>query len=121
MNWLHDEKGVTEVDFVRPPMGGLYSWRPSGCWATTDSKVKIRSLTTIGTPWQGSISDYANDPMALSECQGDKFCESAVTQFKERVLELMAGSGREVNKKFLMGRTGGTHSRPGCSTESRWH
>ncbi len=107
VNWLHDEKGVTDVDFVGHSMGGLYSRAAIRVLATTDSKVKIRSLTTIGTPWQGSyLSDYANDLMALSECQGDKFCETAVKQFKDRVLELMAGSGREVNKKFLMGKDG---------------
>jgi triacylglycerol lipase len=107
VNWLHDEKGVTEVDLVGHSMGGLYSRAAIRVLATTDSKVKIRSLTTIGTPWQGSyLSDYANDLMALSQCQGDKFCETAVKQFKDRVLELMAGSGREVNTKFLMGKGG---------------
>lgn len=107
VNWLHDEKGVTEVDFVGHSMGGLYSRAAIRVLATTGGEVKIRSLTTIGTPWQGSyLSDYANDLMALSECRGDKFCEAAVKQFKDRVLELMAGSGREVNKKFLMGRDG---------------
>jgi hypothetical protein len=107
INWLHDEKGVTEVDFVAHSMGGLYSRAAIRVLATTNSKVKIRSLTTIGTPWQGSyLSDYANDLIALSECQGDKLCDSAMKQFKDRVLQLMAGSGREVNKGFLMGKGG---------------
>lgn len=107
INWLHDQKGVTEVDFVAHSMGGLYSRAAIRVLATTGSTVKIRSLTTIGTPWQGSyLSDYANDLIPLSECMGDKLCESAMKQFKERVLQLMAGSGREVNKSFLMGKGG---------------
>lgn len=107
INWLHDEKGVTEVDFVAHSMGGLYSRAAIRVLATTGSTVKIRSLTTIGTPWQGSyLSDYANDLIPLSDCRGDKLCESAMKQFKDRVLQLMAGSGREVNTKFLMGRDG---------------
>jgi hypothetical protein len=107
VNWLHSEKGVTEVDFVAHSMGGLYSRAAIRVLATTDSPVKIRSLTTIGTPWQGSfLSDYANDLITLGECQGDKLCEGAMTTFKGRVLELMSGSGREVNRQFLTGKNG---------------
>ena len=107
INWLHDDKGVTEVDFVAHSMGGLYSRAAIRVLATTGSKVKIRSLTTVGTPWQGSyLSDYANDLIQLSDCRGDKLCESAMKAFKDRVLQLMAGSGREVNKNFLTGKGG---------------
>ena len=107
INWLHDNKGVTEVDFVAHSMGGLYSRAAIRVLATTDSTVKIRSLTTVGTPWQGSfLSDYANDSIQLSECRGDKLCESAMKAFKERVLQLIAGSGREVNTSYLTGKGG---------------
>jgi pimeloyl-ACP methyl ester carboxylesterase len=107
INWLHNEKGVTEVDVVAHSMGGLFSRSAIRVLATTNSPVKIRSLATIGTPWQGSyLSDYANDLITLAECKGDKFCESGMKQFKPRVLELMAGSGREVNKQFLTGKNG---------------
>ncbi len=107
IKWLHNEKGVTDVDFVAHSMGGLYSRAAIRVLAGTDSPVKIRSLTTIGTPWQGSyLSDYANDLIGLSECQGDKFCEGGMKEFKTRMLELMGGSGREVNKAFLTGKNG---------------
>lgn len=107
VNWLHDQKGVTEVDFVAHSMGGLYSRAAIRVLATTNSTVKVRSLTTIGTPWQGSyLSDYANDLLPMSECRGDQFCESALKQFKDRTLQLMSGSGREVNRGFLMGKGG---------------
>lgn len=107
INWLHKEKGVTEIDFVAHSMGGLFSRAAIRVLATTDSAVKVRSLTTIGTPWQGSyLSDYANDLIQISECKGDTFCEGAMKQFKPRVLELMSGNGREVNKAFLMGKNG---------------
>jgi triacylglycerol lipase len=107
VNWLHKEKGVTEVDLVAHSMGGLFSRSAIRVLATNDSPVKIRSLITVGTPWQGSyLSDYANDLIQLSECRGDQLCEGAMTKFKARVLELMSGNGREVNKAFLMGRGG---------------
>jgi triacylglycerol lipase len=107
LNWLHTEKGVTEVDFVAHSMGGLFSRAAIRVLTTTNAPVKVRSLTTIGTPWQGSyLSDFANGLVPLTDCLGDKFCESAMNSFKARVLQLMAGSGREVNKAFLMGKGG---------------
>jgi len=107
VKWLHDEKGVTEVDFVGHSMGGLYSRAAIRVLATTNAPVKARSLTTIGTPWQGSyLSDYANDLIPLTECGGDRFCETAMKDFRVRTLQLMSGSGREVNKAFLMGSNG---------------
>ena len=107
LNWLHTEKGITEVDFVAHSMGGLYSRAAIRVLTTTNAPVKVRSLTTIGTPWQGSyLSDFANGIVPLSDCLGDKFCESAMNTFKGRVLQLMAGSGREVNQAFLMGQNG---------------
>lgn len=75
--------------------------------ATTGSPVKVRSLTTVGTPWQGTyLSDYANDLIPMSKCQGDAFCEARMTELKARVTQLMSGSGREVNTAFLMGKSG---------------
>lgn len=107
INWLHAEKGVTEIDLVGHSMGGLFSRAAIRVLASTGTDVKVRSLTTIGTPWQGSyLSDYANDLIQMSQCQGNKLCESAMTQFKARVLELMAGAGREVNTAFLTGAHG---------------
>jgi pimeloyl-ACP methyl ester carboxylesterase len=118
INWLHDEKGVTEVDFVAHSMGGLYSRAAIRVLATTNSSVKIRSLTTIGTPWQGSyLSDYANDLIPITECKGDKFCEAGMKDFRPVVLQLMSGSGREVNKAFLMGRNGWNEFQSGVLNE----
>ena len=107
VNWLNKEKGVTDVDFVGHSMGGLYSRAAIRVLATTDSPVKVRSLTTIGSPWQGTyLSDYANDLIPMTECQGDKLCEGAMRDFRVRTLQLMSGSGREANKAFLMGSNG---------------
>ena len=107
INWLHDEKGVTDIDLVGHSMGGLYSRSAIRVLATTGSPVAVRSLTTIGTPWQGSyLSDYANDLIGLTECMGDKFCQAGMRKFKAAVSQRMAGFGREVNTAFLMGGNG---------------
>ena len=107
VNWLHNDKGVTDVDFVVHSMGGLYSRAAIRVLATTDSQVKVRSLTTIGTPWQGSyIGDFANDVGSLNDCLGDKVCETAMKEGKAAVQKTVSGSGREVSQPFLMGKTG---------------
>jgi len=107
LNWLHTDKGVNEVDFVAHSMGGLYSRAAIRVLTTTNSPVKVRSLTTIGTPWQGSyLSDYANGLLPLTDCLGDKLCESGMKDTADEVKRLMAGSGREVNQAFLMGKNG---------------
>jgi triacylglycerol lipase len=107
LNWLHTEKGVTDVDFVAHSMGGLYSRAAIRVLTSTNSPVHVRSLTTLGTPWQGSyLSDYANGVLPLTDCLGDKLCEASMKAMKDEVLRLMAGSGREVNQAYLMGATG---------------
>ncbi len=64
LNYLHTDKGIDDVDLVGHSMGGLYSRAAIRVLTTTNSPVHVRSLTTIGTPWQGSyLSDYANDLM----------------------------------------------------------
>lgn len=107
LTWLHTDKGVNEVDLVGHSMGGLYSRAAIRVLASTSSPVRVRSLTTLGTPWQGSyLSDYANGLLPLSDCLGDEFCESAMKDMKAEVQRLMAGSGREVNQAYLMGENG---------------
>ena len=107
LNHLRTEKGVTEVDLVGHSMGGLYSRSAIRVLTSTGSPLLIRSLTTIGTPWQGSyLSDYANGITPLTDCLGDKLCETAMKGMKDEVQRLMSGSGREVNQAFLMGKNG---------------
>lgn len=107
LTWLHTDKGVNEVDLIGHSMGGLYSRAAIRVLVSTNSPVKIRSLTTVGTPWQGSyLSDYANDALPLSDCLGDKLCEEAMKGMKAEVLRLLSGSGREVNQAYLMGLKG---------------
>jgi pimeloyl-ACP methyl ester carboxylesterase len=107
LNYLHTEKGITEVDLVGHSMGGLFSRSAIKVLATTNSPLNVRSLTTIGTPWEGSyLSDYANGFLPLSDCNGDKLCEQAMKGMEDEVKRLVAGAGREVNQAYLMGQNG---------------
>ena len=88
-------------------MGGLYSRAAFRVLQGLGVAIRIRSLTTIGKPWQGSyLSDYANGITPKADCLGDRFCEVAMDGMKAEVERLMAGSGREVNQAFLMGPDG---------------
>ena len=112
--YLHDNYGVTTVDVVGHSMGGLYSRAAFGVLQSLDSPVAIRSLTTIGTPWQGSfLSDYANGITPRSDCLGDRLCETGMDGMKAEVERLVAGSGREVNQAFLMGAGGWNEAQAG--------
>ncbi len=104
LTYLHDSRGVDVVDVVGHSMGGLYSRSAIRVLQGLGSPIRIRSLTTLGTPWEGSyLSDYANGLSPLSDCAGDAFCEQAATAFQAEVLRLQTGSGREVNRGYLMG------------------
>lgn len=105
--YLHDTRGVDVVDVVGHSMGGLYSRAAFRVLQGLGSPVRIRSLTTLGTPWQGTyLSDYANGLSPLSDCGGDAFCEQAAAALKAEVSRLQTGSGREVNQGYLMGPQG---------------
>ncbi|AHC24507.1 hypothetical protein TS71_05985 [Mycolicibacterium neoaurum] len=102
--YLHISYGVDEIDIVGHSMGGLYSRAAIRVLQSLDSPIRIRSLTTIGTPWQGSyLSDYANGIIDKADCLGDAFCATAMDEMRSEVQRLMAGSGREVNQAYLMG------------------
>lgn len=104
---LHDDYGVRELDVVAHSMGGLYSRAAFRMLQHTGSPLRLRSLTTIGTPWEGGfLADYANGTTPLSDCLGDALCERNMIAFKAEVEELMTGSGREVTQRYLTGPAG---------------
>jgi pimeloyl-ACP methyl ester carboxylesterase len=104
---LHTDKGVTDVDLVAHSMGGLYSRAAIRVLNTTNPQIHIRSLTTVGTPWQGGyLADYANGDIPLSDCLGDQLCEDGMNAFKAEVLRLVSGSGREVTQAWLLCKDG---------------
>lgn len=102
--YLRDNHGISELDVVGHSMGGLYSRAAIRVLQSLGSPIRIRSLTTIGTPWQGTyLSDYAHGVTPKSACLGDRFCEAAMDDMKAEIDRLVAGSGREVNQAYLMG------------------
>lgn len=112
---LNGDKGVTEVDLVAHSMGGLYSRAAIKVLGGIKSPIRIRSLTTVGTPWQGSfLADYANGTTPLGDCLGDPLCGAGMTGMKAEVLRLVSGSGREVTQAYLMGKDGWNQAQAGA-------
>lgn len=108
LHYLHTAQAVDEFDLVGHSMGGLYARAAIRALSGSDSPLTVHSLTTIGTPWQGSyLSDYANGSVPLSDCLGDQFCESQMKGFVRDITQVyVSGSAREVGQAYLMGPRG---------------
>ena len=58
MAYLNKSYGIKQVDFVAHSTGGLYSRSAIQYLQQTHSSVKIKSLITLSTPWEGAV--FAN-------------------------------------------------------------
>jgi triacylglycerol lipase len=110
LTYLHTEKGVNEVDLVGHSAGGIWSRAAIHVLKGTSSPVRIRSLTTLSTPWQGTyVADYGSGAIPLSDCLGDKFCEhQAKNFFKAETI-----FGKEATQAFLTGKDGWNETQAG--------
>ncbi|WP_445169088.1 PGAP1-like alpha/beta domain-containing protein [Mycolicibacterium sp. Dal123E01] len=108
IDWLHTEKKIDEVDLVGHSMGGLFSRAAIRTLLADGSAVTVRSLTTIGTPWQGSyLANYAEGTVPLSACLGDQFCESQMMGYTRDIAAAhISGSARELGRSYLTGTKG---------------
>ncbi len=76
VQFLGREYGVEQVHFVAHSMGGLYSRSAIQSLQQAGSRIEVSSLTTLGTPWEGTPFANPTDPAnPLSGCDGQKICE----------------------------------------------
>lgn len=108
IDWLHTQQGIDEIDLVGHSMGGLYARAAIRTLQADRSPVAVRSLTTIGTPWQGSfLADNVERTVSLSACAGDQFCESQMTGYARDIAAVhVSGSARELGQSYLTGAKG---------------
>lgn len=105
--YLQTTYGVTRIDVVAHSMGGLYSRSAIRRLKDARSPLRFRSLTTIGTPWEGSFAaDYATGALAFSACGGDAVCEASMTEFKTVWLPNSTGTGTQGTRAYLAGPDG---------------
>ncbi len=81
--YLKKTYGVETVDFVGHSMGGLFSATSIKQVKASSLPIKVRSLTTLSTPWTGAYpADYTVGKLTLSACKADAFCQTVLTGYK---------------------------------------
>ncbi len=104
LTFLATDYGVEVIDIVAHSMGGLFSRAAIRVLAQTGSPLVIRSLTTLGTPWAGSlVGDYTIGDADLAACAGHPFLERLVQEFKKRADTIPVGAAQQVTARYLMG------------------
>jgi triacylglycerol lipase len=64
ISYLSDDVGVTEVDLIGYSLGGVIGRDAIGRLQRAEASVRVRSLTSVATPWLGSFV-LLHDPTAL--------------------------------------------------------
>ena len=90
ITYLNEKYDIKEVDFVSHSMGGLYTQSAIKYLQQIHSPVTIKSLTTLGTPWQGA--PFANgtyvtvlEGTVYKPCDDfDKICHILMQDFATR-------------------------------------
>lgn len=79
VGYLNEEFGVTEVDLIAHSLGGIFTRNAIKNLQDSDSPVTVRSLTTLGSPWEPvMLANPPYDPPAA--CDGNEFCEEILAQ-----------------------------------------
>jgi hypothetical protein len=111
--FLADREGLTDVDVVAHSMGGLFSRGAMRVLHDRRHPLRFRSLTTLGTPWQGSfIAEAAGGLCDLSIAAGDPRTEQIIEEFKVLLAGVSEGAGAQVTSQYLAGE-GGWNDRQG--------
>ena len=114
LGYLNSEHGVSAVHLVAHSMGGLFSRAAIRVLKSTDSPVRVLSLTTLGTPWTGSlVGDFVIGDATLADCAGHEFTEMVVTEFTKRAATLPVGAAQQVTARYLMGEGGWNEAQAG--------
>lgn len=107
LTWLADREGLTDLDLVAHSMGGLFSRAALRELRAAGHPLRVRSLTTLGTPWNGScIADIAAGHRPLELAEGDPATLQIVDYFRQLVADVNEGAGNQVTAQYLTGPDG---------------
>ena len=101
---LHARYGVDEVDFIGHSNGGLFARSAIRTMGLLGMPVRTCSLTTLGTPWMGSLPlRWAFGEVPDAALMGQEFAIRFATEFKARVGEGDLGLAAENTYHYLVG------------------
>ena len=114
VNYLHDQYGVTDVDFVGHSNGGLYSRAATRILRQTQSPVTVRSIVMLGTPNNGSVpGSYTVGDLTKADCMGQLYCEKFNENWLLYADKADLGLNREDTFRFLDGPPGWNNAQKG--------
>jgi pimeloyl-ACP methyl ester carboxylesterase len=101
---LADRYGVDEVDLIGHSNGGLFARSAIRLMQMLDIEIRVRSLTTLGTPWMGSVSlRWAFGEIGDSDLMGQEFAVKVAAGAKARVGTGDMGLAQENTYHYLVG------------------
>ncbi|WP_420121170.1 esterase/lipase family protein [Nakamurella sp.] len=104
---LHERYGITEIDWVGHSNGGLWARSATRILQDTGSPVAVRSLTTVGTPWEGSVPfRIVYGELPESACRENEVCLKLVAAMQQEVAGNDLGLGRQQLASYLLGDQG---------------
>lgn len=102
LGYLQISVGVEVIDLVGHSMGGLFSRAAIRVLQESGPNLVIRSLTTLGTPWQGAFAaDYAAGALDRSASGDNETIETIMDKFSELAAQHPGGAGEQVTRGYL--------------------
>lgn len=102
--FLHEKYGVSSIHIVAHSMGGLFSRSAIRVLQSTESPIRVLSLTTLGTPWNGAlVGDFVIGDATLADAASDPFTERVLTEFQARAATIPVGAAQQVTGRYLSG------------------
>jgi len=102
LDFLCEEFAITDIALVAHSMGGLFSRAAIRILASHGHPLAVRSLVTIGTPWQGGFAaEYANGHLPLSAA-ADPGTRTIMQRFAELERSTSTGAAEQLTATFLM-------------------
>lgn len=79
IQYLNSQYGITSVDVVGHSLGGLFGRAGIREVQLNGIPVKVRSYTTLGSPWDGTqVANITDLKKPLKGCDGQKVCEGFI-------------------------------------------
>ncbi len=105
--FLAEREGLDTVDVVAHSMGGLFTRAAMRELRAAGHPLRVASLVTIGTPWQGSfVAEAANGHVDMSVAAGDPRTVRIIEDFKVLLGDISEGAGTQVVSQYLGGPDG---------------